>query len=492
MNNVVSDEKLDNDHLPAGKDNIQRMYNFTTQLFTSSKQRTLHIIANHDWNGFPQDYFMEGKDVGDAIGRLTTKKNEFWGEFKFDKLNKAAVSGKVFKLLRNHARIQVEVQKDIAGFTYEGFKIFNAYDTGTVAPYDIQEGTFEYTFPRKPTHPTEAAGYQRIATLNYTQDPQDVFERFDRGESEKDKSLFLIVKGKYKPYNGIEKDAYYKLELKKFDKDTGISSRYDIIRNYFYKVRIAAVKNGGYTTEEEAVKNPPSNNIFASTELSDFPAVSDGQHQLSVSPISRIITKPETFTAEFSYTGKYENVQLYPNWDNSCEFLGEIQKSKINETTGKISVQVKRVPTDREKIFTINLIARPDLKSYASIISRQISLVLRKAYEFKAELKSMGNAANNEVDIAFDIPAEIPVGVYPFDILIQTQELTPIPPTDGTKPLLLTVKEGKVYYQYTVNKTTEIRRTLKFKRNLSNKTETIKLLSQPDMFAEQTLQLQAY
>src|SRR3712207_7847173 len=47
--------------------------------------------------------------------------------------------------------------------------------------------------------------------------------------------------------------------------DLGVSSRYDIVRNYHYHVKVNAVNNKGYATEEEAVTKPAGNNIFAST-----------------------------------------------------------------------------------------------------------------------------------------------------------------------------------------------------------------------------------
>lgn len=99
LEKVYNDDKPASDHLPGkSKDGITRMYRFTVQLVSSTKPRYIHFIAKHDWTGFQQDYFLEGKDAGQIIPDLTTQKNELWREIKFNRLQKTDFNSKVFKM----------------------------------------------------------------------------------------------------------------------------------------------------------------------------------------------------------------------------------------------------------------------------------------------------------------------------------------------------------------------------------------------------------
>src|SRR3712207_8189449 len=93
----------------------------------------------------------------------------------------------------NNARISLQIKEGgIPHFTYEGFKVYNAYDKATVAPYSFKEDGYTYHFPETPDTPTvpSDAGIIDGDSQPFKTDPIDVFERFDREEDLK--PLFLI------------------------------------------------------------------------------------------------------------------------------------------------------------------------------------------------------------------------------------------------------------------------------------------------------------
>lgn len=474
LEKVYNDDKPASDHLPGNsKDGITRMYRFTVQLVSSTKPRYIHFIAKHDWTGFQQDYFLEGKDAGQIIPDLTTQKNELWREIKFNRLQKTDFNSKVFKLLRNNARISLTIKNGIPDFTYEGFKVYNAYNKATVAPYIFKEEGYTYVFPETPDQPTvpPGAGIIDVAHGPFGTDPIDVFERFDRENDEQ--PLFLIMKGKYKATT-----AYYKIEMKKFNETTGVSSRYDIVRNYHYHVKVNAVNNKGYATEEEAVTKPAGNNIFASTELEDYPSVSDGTHTLTVNPLGQIFVKNGEFKSDILFTGGIDQVKIYPDWDgDNNEYLGKPVITNTGTNTGVLKIPVKKTPTDRELKFKVNVVARPTAGSNAGIITREITLILRYPYDFFAKLESDGSYSENKVRISFKVPPTIAKTAFPFNVYVKTKQLTPdLTQNDG---MILEIRGGEYYYKYTVKSDAEIGKTivLHFKRNENGKTETIELTS---------------
>ena len=478
LEKVYPDNIADNAHLPQKeKGKITHIYRFKVQLISSTKLRRIHFIAKHDWKGFQQDYFLEGKDAGQIITGLTTQRNELWREIKFNGLQASDFNNKVFKLLRNNARISLQIKEGgIPHFTYEGFKVYNAYDKATVAPYSFKEDGYTYHFPETPDTPTvpSDAGIIDGDSQPFKTDPIDVFERFDREEDLK--PLFLILKGKYK---GV--DAFYKIEMKKFNETTGVSSRYDIVRNYHYHVKVNAVNNKGYATEEEAVTKPAGNNIFASTELEDYPYVSDGTHTLTVNPLGSIFVTNGMFESTVSFTGGISNVKIYPEWNTQTdEYLGEAKIEKVNETTGKLTIPVKKTPNDRELKFKANIVARPNPSGNVGIITREITLILRNPYEFHAKLISNGYNTGDEVRITFEVPSTITKTAFPFDVLISTKELTPdVSSPEKNNHMILEIRNGQYFYKYTVKSDSEIGKTitLNFKRNQRGKTENITLSS---------------
>lgn len=61
MGEVESATSQTDDFLPdAKRDGITQIRKFQKQPYTRVVYRVIHFVANHDWSGFPQDYFAQG------------------------------------------------------------------------------------------------------------------------------------------------------------------------------------------------------------------------------------------------------------------------------------------------------------------------------------------------------------------------------------------------------------------------------------------------
>lgn len=474
------------DHLPdKQKGNIHKMRKFQVSLISSNKKRYIHFISNYDWQNFPLDYLLEGKDAGDIIAGLTTTGFVFWREIELNKIGD--LKGKAVKLLRNHARISVELKSGgIQDFEYLGYKVYNTYDRGTVAPFIFDESSLTYEFPKKPDKPTIPADVQmKNIPSNFSKGFCDVFERFNSNSKEQS-PLFVIVKGRFK-----NTESYYKIDLKKVSTDPkGVTTLYDIVRNCHYRIKINAVNSRGYSSPGKAAKEPASNNLFASVNLSEFPAISDGTHKLSVSSLGGTFVGidpgfPKTFEATVEYDGGSDNIKVYPDWKSNDRYMGECKFTKTGGNSGKITVKIKETPDDRELTYRVNIVAE------GSDMSRQMVFTLRFPYQFEAKLNSKGANANSKVVISFKVPPRMPKTAVPFDVYVETKELTPDVSSGYNNGMLVVVREGKYFYRYTVKSDAELGKTinLNFLRNENGKSETITLFS--ELYELQTVYLPA-
>lgn len=475
LGEIVPNDKPDASHLPdLKKDNVEKMMRFTTSLVSSNRTRYIHFIANHNWNGFPQDYFIEGVTDGELIGGMVTNKIEFWRMVKFDKLDADALNGKVVKLLRNNAKVSVKKKEDLANFTFQGFTVYNALDKGTVAPFVFKESDLTYDFPTTPDVATIPAGTMKLEPkeIRPYEEGYDLFEKVNI--SSKTPS-FVIMKGQLRG----KREGYYKIDLVKVDPSTGETSYYDVIRNFHYRVIVNNVANEGYATAEEAARNPAGNNLFASVELADYPSVSDGTNTLDVELLGATFVSPSTFTTKVFYTAGIGLVQYLPSWNSSDEYLGDVTRvngigTEVN--SGTLSLPIKKVPTDRTLEYFVNVVAK-DLSG--NIITRKITILLRKPYDFGQTIASQGSTAGSEVTISFDVPATITPSSIPFEVLVKTKELTPDLSTGNNDGMILVHKNGNYYYSFKVKDADAIGKKIDmhFIRNVSNGREVIELTS---------------
>lgn len=502
----------DDAFLPDGKKgSITMIKSFKATFIQSNEPRYLHFVANYDWTGQTQDYFLVGNSAGAIIPNLTTsiesangnndKTKAFdpmWAQVKLDKLDGQSLQGKVVKLLRCHAKVTV-VNKAPATNDFEltGFTACNVHKSGTVAPFVMDN--YAFAFPYAPTKATTPSDVETI--LN--NDPTSIvpanteFKIFEH-QNDGDKKVFLIIRGNKKLKNGTTAERYYKVDfVAKRNKENIVSDRVlPIIRNNHYKVTITAVNSDGYATMAEAIAAPAHNNIFSSIELQEFTQVSGEMFTLKADPVQILIVRPGTydFNTEFAITDSNyrfkpyggatgagfgaQYIRYYKRWSDNDFYMGALTQTEVSTRSSnedRFSVEVKNIPSDAVERYSIEVAGlrsyapddtppanAKDLYTYERVdgkpvsgaitpLIRNVEITIRKPLLFKAKLVNDASQTGNKF-LEFDLYKNLPNGVFPFEVLIEAPDLSPRNTKGNTENLTIVKRNGKVYYRYIVKK----------------------------------------
>ncbi len=501
----------DDAFLPDGKKgSITKIKSFKATFIQSKEPRYLHFVANYNWTGQTQDYFLVGNSAGAIIPNLTTsiesangnndKTKAFdpmWVQVKLNKLDGESLQGKVVKLLRCHAKVTVAVAPELKGFELTGFTACNVHKSGTVAPFVMDN--YAFAFPYAPTKATTPSDVKTI--LN--NDPTSIvpanteFKIFEH-QNDGDKKVFLIIRGKKKLMNGTTAERYYKVDfVAKRNKENIVNDRVlPIIRNNHYKVTITAVNSDGYATMAEAIAAPAHNNIFSSIELQEFTQVSGEMFTLKADPVQILIVRPGTydFNTEFAITdSKYrfkpygggtgagfgaQYIRYYKRWSDNDFYMGALTQTEVSTRSGnedRFSVEVKNIPSDAVERYSLEVAglrsyapddtppaSSKDLYTYERVdgqpvsgaitpLIRNVEITIRKPLLFKAKLVNDASQTGNKF-LEFDLYKNLPNGVFPFEVLIEAPDLSPRNTKGNTENLTIVKRNGKVYYRYIVKK----------------------------------------
>ena len=501
----------DDAFLPDGKKgSIQTIKSFTATFIQSKDPRYLHFVANYDWTGQTQDYFLVGNSAGAIIPNLTTsiesangnngKTKAFdpmWAQVKLDKLDGQSLQGKVVKLLRCHAKVTV-VNKAPAtnGFKLTGFTACNVHKSGTVAPFVMDN--YAFAFPYAPTKATTPPDVEVIPNDNPEHIvPADAEFRLFEHQNNGDKKVFLIIRGEKQLKSGGAATRYYKVDfVAKRNKENITSDRVlPIIRNNHYKVTITAVNSDGYATMAEAIAAPAHNNIFSSIELQEFTQVSDEMFTLKADPVQILIVRPGTydFNTAFAITNSdyrfkpygsatgagfgAQYLRYYKRWSDNDFYMGALTQTEVSRRSGNedhFTVEVKNIPSDAVRRYSIEVAGLrsyapddtpptnpKDLYTYERVdgkpvsgatnpLIRNVEITIRRPLLFKAKLVNDPQGQPGDKLLEFDLHSNLPKGIFPFEVLIEAPDLSPRNTKGNTEKLTIVKRGGKVYYRYLV------------------------------------------
>lgn len=497
----------DDAFLPDGKKgSIQRIKSFQATFIQSDKPRYLHFVANYNWTGQTQDYFLVGNSAGALIPNLITKietangNNDktkafdpMWAQVRLNELNSESLQGKVVKLLRCHAKVTVTVAPEVKGFKLTGFTACNVHKSGTVAPFVMDN--YAFFFPYAPTKATTPPDVETILNneLAHIVPANAEFRLFEH-QNDGDKKLFLIIQGEKQLKDGTTATRYYKVDfVAKRNKENIVSDRVlPIIRNNHYKVTITAVNSDGYATMDEAIAAPAHNNIFSSIELQEFTQISDEMFTLKADPVQILIVRPSTYVFNTSfaitdsnyrfkpYKGGPANsgaqyIRYYKRWSDNDVYMGALTQTEVSERSGNddhFSVEVKNIPPDAVERYSIEVAGlrsyapedtppANDLYTYKRVdggavsgattpLIRNVEITIRKPLLFNTALVDDPESDKKEDRLLeFDLYKNLPKGIFPFEVLIEAPDLSPR--NNGTMENLTIVKrDRKVYYRYLV------------------------------------------
>lgn len=516
-------EKTDNDFFPdQKKEGITRGKSFTVTLKKSSERRYVHFIANYDWTGFEQDYFITGTSSGELMPSLLVKHEEgkngnghsanenkpflpMWSRAFLERLDEHTFNGKVIKLVRNYAKITVE--NKASDFKLEAFTVCNVPKQGTVVPFKMDNLDFSFPYPVSeatvPPGTSLIANDQESDLIDLRDGEKHAYHLFE-WKNDGNEKTFVIVKGK-RSINGTMQDRYYKIDLVK-QRDQGVVGDYfPIVRNNHYMITINGVNSDGYATLREAIRAPAGNNLFSSIEMQNFKKVSDGVLTLSVDPITFFIVRPGTYEFSSFYSGGWEHTKYYPSWYKISDYKDDLETNwekdkdpfmgELKRVQGKgFSIHVKEVPYDQIKEYSVEVVGLRrhgstvvDATSGATVpLSRRVKLILRPPFLFHGKLEADTSTGDtNDRILSFDIPKEINKNLLPFDIYIKTDELTPR--STASKDLVLVYRDGAVYYRYTVRSEDRIGKRLSLPFIINNGSQTKKAVELSSEFYEEDL-----
>ncbi len=443
---------------------------FTVTLPASGYKRYIHFVSNYDWTGF-NDLDMLGYNVNAIMNLFVTQNPGFWTMVELPNgINTTCFTGPgapAIELLRNQAKISVTETAD--NFVLEGFTIHKAPEKGTMAPFNTATATFEIGVITEPVGVTLLNAQAGEVNMN----EKFLFERKNQNATV---ITTVIVKGNYNgnPY-------FYKIDLINDQK-----VRYDIERNYHYKVDITNVSKEGYTNFSDALEGASHNNTALDPIIEKYPMLSDGTRKLQVERTLVVINEPnKTFNVWYKFFPDIVNNPTTVNNDGVSVTImsneGALSSApadfSFDNATGIITAKsAATVPTDP---------AQAQIKVEKGELVRIIRVVLRPPFSFNpVTINNLNPAAllayqGFNSTLRFFIPDDFPDELFPLPVNIYTQGLYA-----AEAGLQLCVDPGGIIrYVYTATATGL--QDVEFKTNQSYLAETVKL--EADYFSDATV-----
>ena len=502
---LMADYTLATNLTKAGEGN----YTFTAQLKPQSSPCVIHFVANCDYGGSDSGRQYLGRKESDVLLSnlvtmaevIRTKTIPMWARCKYNEVQENSNLGEI-KLLRSMVKFTLE--KDTPKLTDVYYTLCNSYDCGTVAPFkriampDL-DGAFSLV-DRVPTIPRET--FLPNGDLGWYISGEPVYG-FERKNKMANPISCLVLRAKY---NGATEDSYYKIDFVKSDNRL---ERYDLLRNYWYRVVIKDALAAGAPTLEEAVAGPAVNNLALSEELQAYPSYSDGKGRLEVEASNFILIHGEgtlTFKANYypegSAIAQNDKLQIVAV-RNDADLPAITDDSQVSITPAGVitaTLQPAQPGVSRISDIIVGVTGDPDLM-------RIVRVEVRKPYSYELFQVNGQPAVSNAVtatvhkqqgalSFVITLPADFRIQQLPMRLRFFTEHFYPDATTedgsmgkfsfglakDGANP------EGRPCYT-TIISTLPADRTLRctFLSNKSACAETIQVVSLEHLFDTQNV-----
>jgi len=316
---------IDPNNMPVADDETV----FSVEITQSLNKRRLHFVAvdGSSYDSLVSQAYSYGSE-GTFMKGITVANNvdAYWAREEVDEIVEGTHFYRV-PLLRNFAKFTVVSGSTLtSAFTLESFALVNVPEKGCVAAYNTTNGGFVNFYNRTGTivdhtstftmvnyhnlHDLQGyRGYQPLnvtwtnaapaanssgdGTLTFTPvgssaDPTPLYMyESPNSEGVSKGKTYIIVKGTFVDTtvnpNVTYTNRYYKVDIMFRDTEgydpemaSGVSTYYDILRNFSYQISIDGVSFKGYASAGEAASKPATNNISASILAEGVNNVSDG------------------------------------------------------------------------------------------------------------------------------------------------------------------------------------------------------------------------
>lgn len=393
----------------------------------------LQLVGNQNLTYFREDNYRGMSEV-DVMASLEASAGRmiYWARKSVEELKQHDSNSNPVQLLRNQAKITLEVDSTKSSFEPQGWVVVNTNAFGTVAPYSAEHGgflapTISNPFVTLPENRAKLGDFQdvRINDVEY------IFET-DNTEAN---PIDFIVKGKQNGGDAL----YYRISL--LDEQ---GNHVLIMRNFHYIVNIVGDLHYGQPTFADALTAPATNNVWVS--ISDnIPEVEDSEYRLAVDRTSVIINESDFRTPNtyyLYYTLESMNNQSLTQADVSWTGENNVALTDFthtfNSSTGRGTI-----------VVTLNQMGDMEIREGTLVVkkgrlSRKIKVVTVKKQSFEPAwitTNVYGTGVGENVTMMFTIPDNCPEELFPMDVLISVNDLDVRHSSGMTLPVIKTGDE---------------------------------------------------
>lgn len=396
---LMADYALATDLTKAGEGN----YTFTAQLKPQSSPCVIHFVANRNYGGTDSGRQYLGRKESDVLlsdlvtmTEVSQKKSiPMWARKSYSEVKENSDLGEI-KLLRSMAKFTLE--SHTGKLTDVSYTLCNSYNCGTVAPFkraalpNLNEAFSVDN--RVPTVPRETFLDNGDAGLGWYASGASIYG-FERRNKVAKPISCLVIRAKY---DGATDYSYYKLD---FVKSANRLERYDLIRNYWYKMTIQDALATGASTLDEALAGPAVNNLALSEELQAYPSYSDGKGRLEIEASNYIITHGEqtlTFKANYypegSATAQNDKLQIVAV-RNETNYPAITDKNQVSITPAGVITATLQKSSGERRISDIIVGVEGD-----EDLMRIVRVEVRDAYKYASFKVNDTPTVNNAVTVS--------------------------------------------------------------------------------------------
>lgn len=468
--------------------------------------RVMHLLANQNMSTFSEDTFR-AKSENEVMSILEGSSGMmiYWARVavpmeltqgKAGETDPLSVSGKIktwletvtdeypIIMLRNQAKVTVEVDLTKSDFEVEGFAVENTQAFGTVAPYHMTLGFPSYAHGNVGTSYTslippfyvdkdntlEAEGSVHWHDTHFITLPENDSKLTNVSEVVNDEEIYVfesenssgdpvnvIIKGK-RANETVSK--YYRVTLT--DKD---GEQVLVERNHHYKIVIEGTLDFGQNTFAEALTAPPTNNIWLSIS-DEVNEVQDQEFLLRVDQTSAVVGydgnnfyKPSTETDPWELNSnkltlyfEVEDVDtsdsnVIKDEDLSVTWLGDYNVSatdvssvkNFDDATGKGSITIDLNPLGDAQMKEGTILVkygRLQRKIKVVTIRRQKFEPIWVSTQVYGSYDGADNSDRANVTLMFHVPESCPDELLPFEVMLSVNVLDVRSESGQTLPVI--------------------------------------------------------
>jgi hypothetical protein len=450
-------------------------YQFHVNLQSSLTRRTLHLVANYDFDKNPVSYGTEYSVLRSLT--VSGEQDAYWQKVELtdgirsqeeldkmtaDELNAyyEASGLKKIPLVRNFAKVHVE--STATNFTLEGYALWNVPDRGCVAPCVMSQNDFAVyatsgstsSLPNNPwvsrSYDELKASYDGTSTdgfLGYLPQGAQIIKTdasalsfstadeymYERPYSEDVTNTAIIVKGKF----GTNASSYYKIDFVQ-TADAGMMTYYNILRNFIYTATIISCTANGYDTPAEAAAAPASNNFVSSVVTKDIVNISDGTSRLNISYTDTTVVSANDFTFRYQYIPDISAPTVVDNtkittYDKATGAAmapgGDVIKSwtSADVDSWRVVTITPQTPSDEEKTQTV-IFYEPKTGTNVKI-ARTVTYHLRNPFKMTIECvpATVSSTIGQQLTLNIKVPTGLASHLFPLEFKMEAEanSLTP-------------------------------------------------------------------